>query len=308
MRQMESRRSAWCITSLILALSGCTDRGQEAPALAPTPAPALASHFDPATACTLRGQVTWDGEILVVPPFEVWSIPLAEDGSREKHTAPNPNAPAVDPHTRGVANAVVFLRGVDSGHARPWDHPPVRVEMRDRQFHVLQGDRDTRVGFVRRGDRVEMVSRDPVFHAVHADGAAYFTLAFPDPDSPCGRQLNERDVVELSSAAGRYAMRAYLFVDDQPYYTRTDAAGRFVLENVPPGRYEVVCWLPNWVMERYEHDPETAVISRLYFRPPIVLTQPVAVTGRPADSPPALHFTVSSGASNPPKSVVRLSP
>ena len=65
------------------------------------------------------------------------------------------------------------------------------------------------------------MSREPVFHSVHADGAAFFTLAFPDPHDPLTRQLTEKGIVELTSATGRFAMRAYLFVDEHPYYTQT---------------------------------------------------------------------------------------
>lgn len=61
-------------------------------------------------------------------------------------------------------------------------------------------------------------------------------------------------------------MRAYVFVDDHPYYTRTDREGRFTLEQVPPGQYEVVCWMPNWQEARHERDPESGLISRFFFR------------------------------------------
>ncbi len=257
---MKPTAYAW----LILAVFGCESRSREA------------AHFDPATAATIHGRVTWSGELPTVPPFEVWPIPLEENGPRSKRLEPNPNAPAIDPATRGVADAVIFLRGVEAARSRPWDHAPVRVEQRDQQFHVLQGGRDGRTGFVRRGDAVAMISRDPLFHALRAEGAAFFTLMFPDPDSPLSRRLTEKGVVELSSAAGRYAMRAYLFVDDHPYYTRTDAAGRFTLDRVPAGKYDVVCWLPNWHEAGHERDPDSAIINRLTFYKPVELVQPAA--------------------------------
>lgn len=261
---MKSSAYAW----LLLALLGCDPRPREA------------ARFDPATAATIRGRVTWAGELPTVPPLEVWPIPLEENGPRSKRREPNPNAPAIDPATRGVANAVIFLRGVQPERSRPWDHAPVRVEQRDQQFHILQGGHDGRTGFVRRGDVIEMVSRDPLFHALRAEGAAFFTLMFPDPDSPISRRLTEKGVVELSSAAGRYAMRAYLFVDDHPYYTRSDTAGRFVLDKVPPGTYDVVCWLPNWHEARHERDPDTAIINRMVFHKSVEVVRPVTLTAK----------------------------
>src|SRR5207253_9859395 len=117
-----------------------------------------------------------------------------------------PNAPAVDPATRGVAGAVLFLRGVEARHARPWDLPPVRLEHRDRRLLVVQGDAAARTGFVRRGEGVEMVSREPVFNTLRATGAALFSLTFPDPDRPLRRSFADNGLVELSSGAGWYWM------------------------------------------------------------------------------------------------------
>jgi len=120
-----------------------------------------------------------------------------------------------------------------------------------------------------------MISSDSYFHSLHAGGASFFTLAFPDPDQPLSRPLMERGVVELTSAAGYYWMRAYVLVDDHPYYTRTDSDGRFTLDQVPPGKYEVVCWMPSWLEDRHERDPESGLITRLFFQPPVTLVQKV---------------------------------
>jgi hypothetical protein len=175
----------------------------------------------------------------------------------------------VDARSHGVGGAVVFLRDIDPRRARPWDHPPVRVVMRDRQFHVLQGGADTRVGFVRRGEAVEMASEESAFHSVQARGAAFFSLVFPDAGDARRRTLTRPGRVELSSGAGYFWMRAHLFVDDHPYYTRTDPEGCFRLDRVPPGEYDVVCWLPDWHEAEHERDGDTCLICRLAFQPPV---------------------------------------
>jgi hypothetical protein len=73
-------------------------------------------------------------------------------------------------------------------------------------------------------------------------------------------------------------MHAYIFVDEHPYYTRTDAQGRFELSQVPPGDYEVVCWMPNWNKARHERDPEAGTIIRWFFGPPLERVQAVSLT------------------------------
>jgi hypothetical protein len=192
----------------------------------------------------------------------------------------NPFVPVIDSTSHGVAGAVVYLRGVDTGKARPWDHPRVVVEQRDLQLHVLQGSREGRVGIVRRGDAIEMASREGRFHSLHAQGSAWFTLAFPDADRPLARVLDDTGPIELTSGAGYYWMRAYLLVDDHPYYALTDAEGSFVLPRVPPGRYEIVCWLPDWREIGHDRDPYSGRVMRLNFAPPLAIEKEVALEPR----------------------------
>ncbi len=265
------------VVAMLLAVgtTGCGD----APPAPPEPSPAsqAVGVFDPANVGRITGRVRWAGDPPVVPPLIERPNFLNPDPNRTATAWPNPNAPVIDSQTRGVNGAVVFLRGIDPCKARPWDWPAVQIAQQGRQLHIRQGDRDAAVGFVRRGEAVEMVSADPVFHSLHAGGAAFFTLAFPDADRARQRRLTERGLVELTSAAGYFWMRGYLFVDEHPYYAVTDAAGRFRLADVPAGRYELVCWMPDWREERHERDPETSLIVRLFFRPPWETVQAVEV-------------------------------
>jgi len=233
------------------------------------------SNYEPNEAGTIHGQVVWQGAIPNISPFLIRANPIGGEAVTKRQFQPNPNAPRIDPRNQDVANAVVFLRGVDATKVKVWNLPPVHVEMKDLGLHVFQGDADSSYGFVHRGDPIEMVSRDAFFHPLHFDGTSYFTLAFPDLDKPLSRPLKNKGLVELTSSAGYYWMRAYLFVDDHPYFARTDSEGRFALDQVPPGDYEVVCWMPSWLEARHERDPESGVLTRLFFRAPVTLVQKV---------------------------------
>ncbi len=280
----------WLIAVSFLGSLGCGDGSLPAADEPAEPSPNAASRFDPTTTATVCGQVSWQGKVPVVEPYH--ATIFAGDGSlRAKLVEDNPHAPQVDPRSKGVGNAVVFLRGIDCQRARPWDLPSVEVEQRDYHLQVRQGGQTSPYGFVRRGEPISMVSRQPVLHSLHVRGAAFFALMFPDPDQPCTRRLREAGLVELSSGAGYYWMRGYLFVDDHPYYARTDAAGRFQLPQVPAGRYEVVCWIPNWLEEHHDRDPESGQVSRMTFRPPLEQVQPVVV--EPGQTR-TLSFTVSA--------------
>jgi hypothetical protein len=277
----------------LIVAAGCGDARLQ-PADSPTgPREDAALDFDPLTAGTITGQVTWTGDVPAVAPLTGWVNVLVEGSGGDKVVRANPHAPDVDPQTNGVRQAVVLLRGVDPRRAKPWDQPPVRVEQRDYRLHIRQGAVDSPHGFVRRGDPVEMVSTQSVFHSLHAGGAEFFTLAFPDPHQPRVRRLDKQGHVELTSAAGYFWMRAYLFVDEHPYYTRTDAEGRFALTQVPPGRYELVCWLPNWHLAHQERNADSGLVTRLRFHPPVELVQPVTL-GKGETQ--ALAFAVSTAA------------
>jgi hypothetical protein len=260
---------------MILAAAGCGD----AP---PPPAPAgpladAAVQFDPATAGTVSGRVTWDGDLPDVAPFRAPAKPLSEAPPGKSQLWPNPHAPVIDPSTRGVAGTIVFLRGVDARRSCPWPHSPVTVEQRDYQIHVLQGDADRPTGFVRRGTAVAFTSAQPIVHSLQARGAAFFSLVFPPDAQACARTLERCGVVELSSGMGYFWMRAHLFVDDHPYYTHTDHTGRFTLGQVPPGRYEVVCWQPDWHEAGHELDADNGLVTRLSFRPAVTATADITV-------------------------------
>jgi hypothetical protein len=142
---------------------------------------------------------------------------------------------------------------------------------------VVQGDYNGLTGFVRRGDSVTLVAEDDRFQAVQARGAAFFTLTLPQRDRPNRRVLSETGAVELSSNAGQFWMRAHLFVAEHPYLTRTDALGRFSLTEVPPGRYELACWLPDWHEASHVRDGETTLVARVTFRPSVVKLRDVTV-------------------------------
>src|SRR5262249_43168253 len=191
-------------------------------------------------------------ELTTARPFPHRLNVVLDDRASEARLRCNQSAPHVDACSRAVQDAVVTLRGVDVRRARPWNHPSVQVEFSELQLQIRQGASLERIGIVRRGECIEIVSREQRFHPLHASGADWFALTFPAREKPLSRMLDRAGIVELASGAGYAWMRAFLLVDDHPYNTRTDGQGRFTLDQVPPGRYEVVCLMPNW--EEMDHD------------------------------------------------------
>jgi hypothetical protein len=169
----------------------------------------------------------------------------------------------------------VFLRGVPPPRARPWDHAPVRAQLVDYQLRLWQGDVQRSFAFVRRGASIEMVATQDNVPSLQGRGANFFARTFPEAGLVSTQRLARPGVVELMSGSGAFWMRGHLFVDDHPYYTATSADGRFTLESVPPGDYEIVCWLPNWRVADRELDGDTGRAWRLTFQPPHLVARPV---------------------------------
>ena len=247
----------------------CTGCHAEVPASdgdADTSTSALASHFDPASTGGITGRVTWKGTIPEPSTF-MYCLPRPDGKGLTYIHSENPNRPRIDPATRAISGAVVFLRGIDPTQSRPWDLPPVAIEMGNGKITVVQGDRRDRVGFLRRGDPFTAKSIEPLFHILRGRGDAYFSQTLPEPGASVSRTLHKAGRVELSSGTGLYWARGDLFVADHPYYTVTGTDGRFILDRVPAGDFELVVWLPGWGIAKQERNPDTTAISSMTYTP-----------------------------------------
>jgi hypothetical protein len=263
---------------IIVLIAGCGKQAHPLYELEPNPEPCVIEpdRFNPASTGTIRGSVVWSGSLPEVPPFHVF-IPTPGNPGATGYRA-NPNAPRVDPSSRGVEGAVVFLRGVHPRAARPWNHPHLRVELSDGQIALRTGEPSpTNVGIVRLGDSFDIVSMQAQMEGLRGRGADFFTFMLPDPDRALEHKPPRKGIIELTSPAHHFWQRAYLFVDDHPYYARTDHDGGFTFIQVPAGRYEVVCWLPNWKEIDRDRDPETCQFSRLRYGPPLERTSAATV-------------------------------
>ncbi len=257
---------------LLLIIAGCGKPVTPLHSLAELKAetPILGAHFDPKATGAICGRLVWTGELPHEHSFRDAKVGIG--AAMEQIEKKNPGLPRVKQPDNGVASAVIFLRTVEPSRSKPWDLPPARIIMNDGSIGVEQGNGVHSCGFVHVGDEIEMNSITKSFETLRFQGASFFTLAFADADKPVRRTLPTTGVVELSSAAGNFWARSWLFVAEHPYYTLTDEDGRFTLTGVPEGDYELVCWMPNWNVERFERDPEMLNVSRVFFMPPLEKT------------------------------------
>jgi hypothetical protein len=291
---VQGRSLAWLTCGsalgLTLALTGCGKAPTlDLPGPAADPPPETGAGFVSHDTGSIEGRVVWDGEAPVIGPFRAPSSPFSERPLGPRRDWPNPNAPTLGQgHQRPVRGAVVYLEGIDPQRGRPWDHPPVRVEQRGHRLQVRQGEIETQFGFVHRGATIEMISRDDTFYSLQARGAAFFTLPFLDAGQPRTRRLDRNGIVELTSNAGHFWMHSYLFVSDHPYFTHTAPDGSFQLSQIPPGRYRLVNWMPDWHPADRELDADTWQVTRMTFYPPRTKARMVKV--EPGRNPPVWFY------------------
>ena len=110
------RRRTWQFLGFLVAAAGCDGPAPE-PAPVPPPPAAIGANFDPTAVGSISGRVTWDGPIPSFPPV---LAPVFLPTGVEQRRYPHPNAPVIDPASRAVRGAVVYLEGVDPTRARRW--------------------------------------------------------------------------------------------------------------------------------------------------------------------------------------------
>lgn len=150
-------------------------------------------------------------------------------------TIPNPLYVVGD--KGGLANVEVFLKDVTKGKALPTD--PITLTNAQCMFHP-------RVQGACVGQKVKIVSEDPVLHNTHPQvaetGASLYNVALPFKGFSVVKPLAATPGLLRIKCDAHEWMRAWIYEFDNPYFATTDKDGNFELTDVPPGTYQLVAW------------------------------------------------------------------
>ncbi len=160
-----------------------------------------------------------------------------------------------------VKDVVVLLEGVKEG--KPFSLSVPRVEARDCRFLPF-------TTVVRSGHGVEVVNMDPVMHDIQAyetSTAMGTRVLFNSPLSFNHRhrrgdlhaahdhrpgeslvrqfQLSKKRRTFVMQCGFHAYMESWAIAVDNPYYVLTDENGRFSIEDIPPGTYDLRAWHPS---------------------------------------------------------------
>jgi hypothetical protein len=231
---------------------------------------------------TITGTVKWSGAVPHALTFPITKDAAVCDPDSHKHTDLERLIVGSD---NGVANTIVFLKGVSRGKAM--DIPQPRRFLNQKQCRY-----EPHVLLVPASTGLEMKSSDPVLHTVHMDGAATYNLPFPFTNQVVSRPMNTPGVVNLKCNGGHVWMNAEVMVVSHPYYAVTDENGKFKLTGVPPGQYEIVAWHEGWSVARQEGSYDVLTekkVDRPVFSDPRTWEKNVSVASK---SVAVVNFTI----------------
>jgi hypothetical protein len=136
-----------------------------------------------------------------------------------------------------LAGAVVWLSGVTAGKHLPYT----------RRFDIVtQGCKFVpRVQAAIVGGTLDVRSTDATTHRTTfaRDGKTIAVIGETEEGQvvPNATVLGEAGLVQVGCTPHPWS-KGWIAVFDQPYYTTSDADGKFAIDSVPPGRYEVTAW------------------------------------------------------------------
>ncbi len=176
----------------------------------------------------ITGQVRVTGDVPTLPPQPVFK-------QTDTCGTQVPDERLVAGKNGALKNSIVSIINVTSGKP-PHLAEPVKFDNLKCTFvpHVLTATV---------GQTLEIHNSDPFLHDAHAllGSKTLFNVGILSNHTVL-QPLLETGMIHINCNVRHTWMHAYLYVSDNPYHTVTDADGRFVLDDVPPGNYTVRVW------------------------------------------------------------------
>lgn len=135
---------------------------------------------------------------------------------------------------RKVKNVVVYIEKIGKG--KPVPDAPLVVDNLKCTFvpHISVGVK---------GKKIIVKNSDALFHNVHAylKNRTVYNLGLSRKGASIIKRLRKTGIMEVTCDAHPW-MRSYVYVLNHPYATVTNENGEFVIDDIPPGVYNIEAW------------------------------------------------------------------
>ena len=212
-------------------LVGCGGGGSES-AMDAVPAAAMTT-VDPATAGTINGTITLDGE---APPADTIQM-AADPNCARMHDSPVMTEFVLTDMNGGLRNAFVYIKSGLEGMSFPVPTEPVVLNQEGCVYvpHVLG---------IRVGQELNILNSDATLHNIHATPSVNqeFNIGQPVANMSTTRTFDSEEIMVPFKCDVHRWMNSYAGVLDHPYFAVSGGDGSFSIGNVPPGDYTVGIW------------------------------------------------------------------
>lgn len=182
---------------------------------------------------TLAGRVTLVGGIPVLPPLVTQGDENVKDAAHcAAHEVPN-EALVVDARTKGIRNVFVYLRRKPQRiHPDLLEVLPKEVEFDQKGCRFLK-----HATAMHRGQTLLLKNSDAVPHGTNVQGGPRSANPlFPPNCEPDRYRFTRARPVPVPVTCNLHPwMKAWVLVQDHPYFAVTDENGRFAIEKLPAG-------------------------------------------------------------------------
>jgi hypothetical protein len=137
-------------------------------------------------------------------------------------------------HEGGVQNTVIILRSID----HPTIAQPTSIVLDNRNCAFFP-----RIQVASLGSELRLKNSDPILHAVHArlGRETLFNVGLPRWRQVT-KTLTRSGIIKIDCDVLHTWMSAVIVVTASPYHAVTNQHGRFVVERLPAGDYEIETW------------------------------------------------------------------
>ena len=176
---------------------------------------------------------------LIGPAPARGKLPLTDAACKAMHPGGLRDEAAIVGPDGGIANIFAWVAGGLPGRRWPDPPGPVRIEQRGCRF-------EPHVFGMRPGQRIEIVNADTVLHNIHAlpKHGRGFNAAMPPRETPWSilRTLPAAEVMVKIRCDIHGWMSSWAGVVDHPFFSVTDTDGRYAIDGLPAGTYELRFW------------------------------------------------------------------